>query len=76
MLLPFVAALPFIDDETIVKMFGHTMAIDNWLPIAPTLPEVVSYRRKPVVRTQEEQRTYWRNVQREYRKRKSEKHHD
>lgn len=68
-LLPFVAALPFVDDEVLARIFGLTMAIDNWLPIMPDIPELVACRPQRVARTREEQRTYWRLAQRKRRKR-------
>lgn len=79
-LLPFVSALPFVDDEVLVTTFGQTMAIRNLLmPIAHLLKEMPEIepshleaflfpsRRKK--RTQKEQRAYWRLKQQERRNR-------
>lgn len=80
-LLPFVSALPFVDDEVLVTTFGQTMAIRSFLePITHLLKEIPeielprleallfpSHRKK---RTQKEQRVYWCLQQREYRERK------
>src|SRR6476620_3080591 len=79
-LLPFVSALPFVDDEVLAKTFGQTIAIRNFLaPIAHLLKEMPEIElphleaflfpshRKNL--TQLEQRAYWRIAQQERRKR-------
>jgi hypothetical protein len=70
MLLPYVAGLPFLNDEAIARVFGQTMAIRNWLdaiPTIPTLPEVILQKHR---RTKEEQRAHWREKKREERRQK------
>lgn len=75
-LLPFVAALPRIDidDETLVRVFGLTMAVRNFTASInyhwpfPDIPDIPIRRSQPP-RTQEEKRACWRISQREYRKR-------
>ena len=75
LLLPHVAALPFLSDEAIARVFGQTMALLNWTrainsamqmlkkPLEAVMPEPP--KRTP--RTKEEQRIYWRDVQRRRR---------
>lgn len=80
MLLPFVAALPGIDinDETLVGIFGQTMALRNFIASInyqwpfPEIPDIPIRHTAPP-RTQEEKRAYWRVMQQEYRKRKGTK---
>ncbi len=83
-LLPFVAALPFVDDEVLVRVFGQTMSTLNWtrtiasamkmlqVPLDVIMPELQA--RKKVPRSKEEQRDYWREAKRAERMRKRSSH--
>ena len=71
-LLPLVAALPFLSDEMLARLFGQSMAILNWVPQAPDvqlspLPSIRETEQRP--RTEEEKRRYRREYKREYRRR-------
>jgi hypothetical protein len=78
-MLPFVAALDF-DEELLVRIFGLTMGVLNWLPDPEQLERELELRfaefearEPPKPRSREEQRAYWRRMQREYRERKKTK---
>jgi hypothetical protein len=74
-LLPLGAALPILSDEMIARLFGQSMAILNWVPgplpdLTQSASPTVIAEPRPKPRSQEEQRAYWREAQRAYRKRK------
>lgn len=76
-LLPFVSALPWVDEEVIAKVFGQAMGLLNWTSVIAAafkmhreLPPEAFGLARPRPRTQEEWRLYWREAKREERRRK------